>query len=157
MLKIDYLKNHPHFIPLLARWSFDAWGMYNPDATFETVQQKLTNHLNDHCLPLTVIALRGNVPIGMASLRVSDGCDHLGPNFTPWLGSLFVIEQERSKGVAGLLIQEILQKAKDLSFSECYLLTFQKNLVKYYESLGWNYLQDDVYNISPISIMKITT
>jgi GNAT superfamily N-acetyltransferase len=155
MLKIDYLKNHPHFIPVLARWAFDTWGMYNPGRAYEKIQQGISDYLNDDRLPLTLIALRNNVPIGMASLRVSDGCDHLGPNFTPWLGSLFVIEQERSKGIAGLLIQEILQKAKDLSFSECYLFTFQKSLVKYYESLGWRYLQEDVCNLYPIDVMKI--
>ena len=157
MLKIDYLKNHSHFIPVLARWIFDAWGSYNADSTIEKIQQKLTAHLNDHCLPLTLIALRDNVPIGMASLRVSDGCDHLGPSCTPWLASLFVIQEERSKGIAARLIQEILQKAKNLDFSECYLLTFEKNLIKYYESLGWHYLQDDLYNVHSVSIMKINT
>lgn len=157
MLKVDCLKNHPHFVSILARWAFDAWGMYNPDATFETTQQKLTIHLNDHCLPLTLIAVRNNVPIGMVSLRVSDGCDHLGAGFTPWLGSLFVIEQERSKGIAALLIREILQKAKNLGFLQCYLLTFEKDLVKYYESLGWDYLQDDLYYFHPVTLMKIKT
>ncbi|MDP1974728.1 MAG: GNAT family N-acetyltransferase [Alphaproteobacteria bacterium] len=157
MLKIDYLKNHSHFIPILARWAFDTWGVYNPGRAYEKIQQGILDYLNDDRLPITLVALRDNVPIGMASLRVSDGCDHLGPDFTPWLGSLFVVEQERSKGIAARLIQEILLKAKDLGFSECYLLTFEKTLVKYYKSLGWHYLQDDLYNAHSVSIMKITT
>jgi GNAT superfamily N-acetyltransferase len=104
-------------------------------------------------LPLTLIALRDNKPIGMCSLRVNDG---IRPDLSPWLGSLFVDPSARGLGVGKLLINAVIEKAHNMGFSNLYLLTFDDTLPKWYEKLGWKLIVKDELNGYPVSVMKFS-
>ena len=74
MIKIDLLKNHPDAIPVLANiWHKVLGKIWVPDIPVERVISKFTHHLNDSNLPITFIALDGDLPVGMCSLRENDG------------------------------------------------------------------------------------
>lgn len=152
MLKIDFLKNHPHHIPrLIELWNEGIGKTWLPKVCLTRVKDKLMDHLNDDCLPLTLIALENDQPIGMCSLRINDG---IREDLTPWLGSLVVDPQHQKQGVGKLLIEAIQDKAHDLGFDELYLLTFDPTLPNYYQRLGWTTIGVDHFNEHPVTVMK---
>lgn len=88
-LVISYLDDHPEYLPQLAGWAFEAWGRYNPSSSVERAQDKLKTHLNKTRLPLTYIALKDDLLLGMCSLRMNDG---IRPDLAHWLASFSVME-----------------------------------------------------------------
>lgn len=151
-IHIDYLKNHSHHIPLLAQWAFGAWGRYNQNSSLERITKRFHEHLNDHSLPLTLIALDNETPVGMCSLRITDG---IRPELTPWLGSLYVDEPYRKRGIGLQLIKTIIHKLQVMGYKGLNLLAHDSALVRWYEKLGWTLVETDQLNGHPVSIMKL--
>jgi len=70
MIKIELLKNHPNTIPALADIWHEVLGkIWVPDVPVERVITRLKESRNDQALPITFIALDGDLPVGMCSLR----------------------------------------------------------------------------------------
>jgi hypothetical protein len=81
MIKIDYLKHHPqHIHPLAKIWVDTIGHIWAPHVTFEEAIQRFQTHLNDDTLPLTFVALDNSIPVGMCSLRLTDG---IRPDLSP--------------------------------------------------------------------------
>ena len=119
MIKIDLLKKHPNTIPALANIWHEVLGqIWVPDISVERVITRFADHLNDQALPITFIALDGDLPVGMCSLRENDG---IRPNLTPWLGSLVVDPKYQKQGIGRILIDVTVLKAKELGFEKLYL------------------------------------
>ncbi len=153
MIKIDLLKNHPHFIPNLANIWYEVLGkIWLPDVAISQVEQKFLNHLNSDSLPITWIALDShNQPIGMCSLRENDG---ILPHLTPWLGGLVVSSTYQNKGIGKMLIQAVKQKAKELDFKMLYLFAFDQTIPTYYKNLGWEEISIEEFKNHPVTVMR---
>lgn len=152
MITIDYLKNHPHHIPALAKMWADTIGQrWVPHISIEDAINRFQTHLNMDELPFTLIALHGKTPMGMCSLRSSDG---VRPDLTPWLGSLVVDPQHHNKGIGKLLINAIKTEAKNRGYQHLYLFTFDPALSKYYRLSGWTMFATDEFHTHTITIMK---
>lgn len=150
-VEITYLKNHPEHVGLMAKWTFETWGHYNPTLSVEKAKIKIQSHLNDSKLPLTYVALIDNKPVGMCSLRENDG---IRPDLTPWLGSLFVAPFYRNQGIGEQLIEVIVKKSRDLGFLKLYLLAFDKTLPDWYMKLGWKQIGMDDVNGFAVNVME---
>lgn len=72
MIKIDLLKNHPSAIPTLAHIWYEVLGkIWVPDIPIERVIARFADHLKpSQDLPITFVALDGEIPVGMCSLHV---------------------------------------------------------------------------------------
>ena len=149
---ITYLKEHPEHVSLLASWMFNTWGHYNSQSSLEKAQNKLNEHLNEDWLPLTMVALENNHPVGMCSLRKNDG---IRPDLEPWLGSLFVEPSHRGQGIGEQLIVEVVKKARILGYPKLYLLAFDSTLPDWYKKLGWQLIGMDELNGHPVSVMEV--
>ena len=153
MPEIALLKHHPDKIPALAAMWYELLGrIWVPDVTIERVETRFHQHLNDDTLPLTLVALENNKPVGMCSLRSNDG---IRPDLTPWLGSLIVDKPEQGRGIARLLIDATKDKAKTMGHETLYLLTFDPTLPDYYCSLGWKHIGMDSLLSHDVTVMKI--
>ncbi len=150
-LVILYLDDHPECLPQLARWAFEAWGCYNPASSLERVQEKLKTHLNKTALPLTYLAFKDGVLVGMCSLRMNDG---IRPDLAPWLGSLYVEQAMRGQGIGEELIRIATEKARSMGYHQLYLLTFDETLPDWYQKLGWQRLSADELNGYSVSVME---
>lgn len=152
-VKIDLLKNHPNTIPeLTAIWQQVLGSIWLPDIPVERVIARFQEHLNENKLPLAFVAFCDGKPVGMCSLRDSDG---IPPDLAPWLGPLVVHPDYQRIGIALKLINTIKQKAKQLGFSQLYLFTFDSTLVNYYSKLGWSVVGMDKFNGHEATIMEI--
>jgi predicted N-acetyltransferase YhbS len=153
MFTIDLLKNHPKCIPALATiWKNVLGQIWLPNVCIERVEGNLHNHLNSDQLPLTFVAFDDNMPVGMCSLRVTDG---IRPDLTPWLGSLVVAQNRQNQGIGMKLINRAKEKALEMGFETLYLLTFDTRLHGYYERLGWSTVSQDELQGNRVTIMNI--
>ncbi|MCS5709302.1 GNAT family N-acetyltransferase [Candidatus Berkiella cookevillensis] len=151
-LTVAYLKDHPEYIPLVAKWIFETWGHYNPQARYEKTILKLHDHLNTESLPITYIALQDNKPVGTSSVRITDG---IRPDLIPWLASLFVLPEYRGKGIAQALINAVKHKAQQLKYPTIYLLAFDQSIPQWYEKLGWQIIGNDALYGHSVKVMSI--
>lgn len=153
MLHIELLKNHPECIPELAKiWHQVLGSIWVPDIPIERVEQNLQNHLNENTLPLTYVAFIDNQPVGMCSLRITDG---ILPDLSPWLGSLVVDPRHQKKGIAKQLVDTIMDKAKQFRHKKLYLFAFDLTIPQYYSRLGWRKIGMDEFKGRPVTVMEI--
>lgn len=152
IITIDLLKNHPSTINDLANIHYNLLGkIWFPQRPVSKTVENLNTHLNDEQLPMTFVAFDNDTPVGMCSLRVDDG---LGYKLTPWLGSLVVSATYQKQGIAKKLINITKERAKSLGFKKLYLFALDKNIPKYYESLGWHIIGKDTFQNYPVTVME---
>lgn len=153
MIKIDILKNHPNTIPTLAHiWHVVLGKIWVPDVPVERVITRLEESRNDQALPITFIALDGDLPVGMCSLRENDG---IRPDLTPWLGSLVVDPKYQNQGIGKMLVDVAVRQAKERGFKKLYLFAFDPTIPEYYERLGWKKIGMDEFKSHPVTVMEV--
>lgn len=153
MIIIDMLKNHPDAIPRLAQLSYELIGKkWVAGASVERAIERFKLHLNEETLPLTFVALDGDKPVGMCSLRENDG---IRPDLTPWLGSLIVDPEYQGQGIAQQLMDTVKAKAQTLHFNQCFLFAFDSKIPDYYARHGWSKIGMDEFQDKPVTVMEI--
>lgn len=120
-IAIDYLANHPQWLPILAEWTYSEWGKFDSENSLETTVKRYEDRLNKDCLPIMLVAYSDSNPVGCVSLKVTEMA--IRPNYTPWLGSMYVNPANRGKGVGSQLIQRTIFESKKLSLTTLYLWT----------------------------------
>lgn len=149
-MQIEYLADHLHFAPALARWHYDEWRELLPQWSYEEALTELQSHTGRACIPTTFVALAGHQLLGSASLIVDDL--EISRHLTPWLASVFVIPEQRGKGVGKKLVERVAAEAKQLNVATLYLFTGGQE--GFYRKLGWTVLQPgDCYGHA-ITIMR---
>lgn len=137
-MRIDYLADHLHFAPILARWHYDEWRDLLPQWSHEEAINELRSHTGHTCIPTTFVALIDGQVVGSASLILDDfeATRHL----SPWMASVFVKPEQRSKGIGRKLVDRIVAEARRLQVPTLYLFTAGQE--DYYYKLGWAFYQD---------------
>ena len=149
-IRIEYLADHPEYIPALAAWFYEQWGWFlPPESSAQTIATKFRTHLNRDALPIALIALDGDELLGSASLRIHD-MDIL-TELSPWLGGVYVARNHRRKGIGRRLVHAVEQKALELGYRSIYLFTFDQ--APMYSSLEWQILKQLEYHGHPVVIM----
>ncbi len=128
----DFLVRHPDHADTVADWIFDAWGDGTPEGRARA-HARVQERLRDDAVPLTLVALDGEVPLGTVSLFTNDlaGWEHL----TPWLAALYVTPEARGRGVGTRLIRAVLEVARDLGYETVYLQA--QDARDFYAEAGW--------------------
>lgn len=154
MITVDLLKYHQNAIPRLAQiWHNVLGRIWVPDVSIECVEQRFVDHLNYDKIPLTLVALYEDKPVGMCSLRENDG---IRPDLMPWLGSLVVDPDYQKQGIGQLLIDATKQKAEQLGFAKLFLFAFDPTIPDYYEKLGWQKIGGDQLKGHRVTVMEIS-
>ena len=118
MIKIDLLKNHPNAIPALAKIWHEVLGkIWMPEIGIEEIESLSYAELNSD-MPLTYIALNGEIPVGSCTLELNGG---IRPDLGPWIGDLVVDPKYQKQGIGKMLLDVTLEKAKELGFEKVYL------------------------------------
>jgi GNAT superfamily N-acetyltransferase len=149
-MNIALLAEFPDAIHTVARWHWNEWGNLNPNGSFELTLAKTSMRVNQDRVPLAYIALKGEVPVGTASLVAYDmeGREDL----SPWLAGVYVHPDYRNQGVASNLVTRVCEKARSLGFSELYLYT--NTAFKLYSKLGWIESGEEHYRGRVVKIMR---
>ncbi len=152
-MHIDYLCDHPELIEELATLNFKEWGEFRPGQTVEDRVEHMRASCGKQAIPSVVVALEGPRLLGGALLIESDL--KLRPNLTPWLAGVYVKAEERGRGIASQLVNRVVAEAAALGVPELYLYTDTSQSL--YARLGWEVVEELVYDDLPVTVMKYTT
>ena len=97
-----------------------------------------------HCLnrdrvPLTLVALVGDTPVGTVSLLDRSIASH--EHLHPWVASLYVAEHWRHAGLATRLVDGAAAAARRLGLPALYI-GVAAAARSHYQRLGWQYLAE---------------
>jgi N-acetylglutamate synthase-like GNAT family acetyltransferase len=150
MLKIEYLSDHPDLVPLLAEWFLSEWGGSPPQDTLESFEESLLARMNSDKPPLTLVAFKDDEPVGTAALRIQEMNTH--PQYQHWLGSVYVKEDWRGRGIGSVLVEAVIKEAKQFKIQDLYLYTRGKE--SFYVRFGWKAIECPIYRGRTVTIMK---
>lgn len=148
LIKIDYLENHPNMIQVCASWAFGQWGS-QAGGSYERAKARFTEGASRNGIPLTLVALVGDKPAGMASLWANDLPER--PDLSPWLASVYVHPFHRNKGIALSLVKRLEDEAKRLGHNNLYLVTEESKGL--YEKNGWQEIDQVITHHGTGSLM----
>jgi N-acetylglutamate synthase-like GNAT family acetyltransferase len=148
-VRINYLVEHPEYVPQLAQWLFEEWGAILGERTLEARIKKLKAHMNRDKLPIAWVAHASGQLLGTAALRVHDLESR--EDLTPWLGGVFVGAPFRRRGIGAALCAKVEDEARSRGTQTLYLFTLDKQA--WYSRLGWTALTPCVWHERPGDIM----
>jgi predicted N-acetyltransferase YhbS len=150
-MRIDYLAEHPHFIPALSECFLREWRELYGGKTGEDVAETFYERLNRNHMPLSLVAFEDHHPFGTISLLRESIPTH--KHLAPWLGALYVREEKRHRGVGRQLIEAGAGEAERLGVERVF--TAIRQAEGYYLKLGWQVVERTDYKGEGIIIMRL--
>jgi len=116
-LRIEFLKDNRHLFPILEESYRTEWKeYYGPGGPGDAISD-ISTFCNKDKLPICLVALKRNLFLGSVALRQKSAShEHL----SPWVTSLFVMPDERRKGIGTKLIKAVEDLSINLGFSKIY-------------------------------------
>ncbi len=151
IMKIDFLCNYPQFIPVIAQWYFDEWGYLKKDSTVLSLTQDLERYLNSDKVPLMLVALNQEEPLGAVQLKYREMSIY--PDYAHWLGGVYVAKGIRGKDLAQQMIIKLCTVAKFSGVKKLYLQT-EKLDGGLYTKLGWKAVEQVTYRGIEVLVMQ---
>ncbi|MFW5998870.1 MAG: GNAT family N-acetyltransferase [bacterium] len=148
-MRIEYLADFPEYLHTVNNWTYEEWGHLSPKTKEERLND-LKGRLNKNMIPLTFIALKGDKPVGTASIFKYDMETH--KHLSPWLAAVFVDPEHRREGIGSRLVKRILKKADNLGYKTLYLFT--PDMMNFYRQLGWKEKEIVNYKNMEVTIME---
>jgi GNAT superfamily N-acetyltransferase len=151
-LKVDIglLADHDDFVPILAQWFYQEWGWIVPTFTLQHFEEELRQRQNRDRLPLAVVAFCNGRPIATASLVLHEMETHL--HYLHWIAGVYTLPEYRRRGIGSQLVEFAVAEAKHLEVRELYLYT--RGSESLYASLGWEIIEEPMYQGRIVSIMR---
>jgi len=149
-LRIDYLANHPEWVPELASWFFEEWGRKESDNSLERITQRLQERLHRERAPLTLIGFLEDKAVASASIKIREMETH--PQYKYWLGAVYIRPAYRDQGFGSKIVNHTVSIAKQLDLSELYLYTHSHE--SFYDRLGWVTIERPFYHGRTVAVMS---
>lgn len=130
-LSIADLLHHPELRPTVAGWIHHEFWRDKPGVTPATLEARLAEAIDPACIPLSLVAIAGGVPVGTVNLIEND--DEKRPHLRPWLAALLVRPEYRGRGIGSRLVGELRRRAAALGVETMCLGTDNPG---FYERLG---------------------
>jgi len=150
-MKFEYLKNRIDAVPVVAKWYLDEWGYLMPEETELEVQKTLEKYLNTDKIPLMLLATDHRKILAVAQLKFREM--DIYPEKEHWLGGVYVEESIRGKGLASIIISEIIEIAKRLKVEVLHLQTIRPD-GGLYSKLGWEPYENVNYKNKEVLVME---
>lgn len=148
-MEITYLTGAKAHLPEISIWLYNQWGVYYEDSSPLKWYQDLKNRLNKKKIPTCFVALINDKPVGTASLIEDDMKTR--PELGPWLADVYVLPEEREKGIATELISRVNQEVKEIGLDKYYLFT--RHATGLYLKLGWEIIEKTTYMGKKVDVM----
>ncbi len=143
MLRIYSLSQKKSLSPICAYWSFATW-YTRRNIPFSAVMNEYSKRADIEMLPYTFIALWGDLPVGMVSIKESELARR--EELSPWLSALYVAPEYRQKGIGERLIQAVIEDCRGKKVDRIFLFLDSRNLSgleRFYMKRGWMFYDDE--------------
>ena len=131
------LEDHQELKDLAATWFNEKWGIDK-----ETYLESMEESFNGTAVPSWYIIMEDGKIIAGAGVIENDF--HFRKDLAPNVCALYVEEDHRKQGIAGRLLNYIVEDMKQKGVETLYLLT---NLHGFYERYGWKFFTTAVSTI----------
>jgi GNAT superfamily N-acetyltransferase len=133
-ISIVELLDHPEFISTVIGWIRQEW----PDSRGDdAIEERLCGSRQRGMLPMALVAISGNEPIGFVSLTLYEkGIEQGRPH---WIDALYVEPPHRGQGLAQRLLGATEEKAATLEITELFALT---EIPGVYHKCGWRSVEE---------------
>ncbi|WNL43254.1 GNAT family N-acetyltransferase [Halomonas sp. PAMB 3264] len=146
---IERLRADSPHVTLVATWTFEAWGHLHPGQTLEKQIAFVRSECGVGGVPSIFVALEKGAAVGTASLIADDMSTR--PELGPWLASVFVLPNQRGRGIASRLVARVEQEALSNGFECGYLYTPDQQAL--YHRLGWRAFEEVTYLGEQVTLM----
>ncbi|MDE7095482.1 MAG: GNAT family N-acetyltransferase, partial [Anaeroplasmataceae bacterium] len=127
---IKEIRNYPSLQIDVAKWFSEKWGI-----PMEAYLNSMHSMKQNQPIPQWYIAYDKDEIVG--GLGVIENDFHPRKDLTPNVCAVYVEEKYRNQGIAGKLLDFVVEDMKALGIDKLYLLT---NHTSFYERYGWNFL-----------------
>ena len=114
-----------------SQWFHSKWGVPE-EAYLESMEECIKG---ENAVPQWYVAMDGDKIVG--GLGVIENDFHDRKDLAPNVCAVFVEEEYRCKGIAGMLLNYVCEDMNDLGVDTLYLLT---DHTSFYERYGWEFL-----------------
>jgi GNAT superfamily N-acetyltransferase len=122
----------------IADVQFSFWGSLTGYRSAIDYECFLRRAAISSALPAVLVAMRNDSFIGSVNLLENEMTTR--PELSPWMGQLFVKDEERGRGVGRILVDAAIAHAATLGYRRLHLFT-SGTLPQFYDSLGWRPLE----------------
>lgn len=122
----------------LAQWYHAEWGQ-DAGLTLEQELQRLNPPQDAEGFPHLIVAFDDGQVVGAVQLKRREM--QAFPQYEHWLGSVFVADSHRGRGLAGALVEQAAAQAVRMGVSDLFLQTEALD-GGLYARLGWKPLQE---------------
>lgn len=138
-MRIDFLANHQHLTDEVARLIYGQWAEHFGAGGMKKagLREMLAARSVTDRLPITLVALEGNILAGTGSIKLFE--PDTKPGLTPWLAGMYVKDSFRGVGVGSMLVRALEAKAAEFGVDTLYLSV--GGAPGFYERLGWTELE----------------
>jgi GNAT superfamily N-acetyltransferase len=150
-MHIDYLADHPEFIPALARWHYEEWSYLRPGDSVEARLSRLRAACGRGEIPTVFVAFSDGTLFGSAMLIAHDMDTRM--DLTPWLAGVFVAPDYRRRGIGSALVGRVVECAAGLGVRRLYLYT--PSAGQMYSRLGWSAVERTSYRGADVLVMSL--
>lgn len=143
MLRIYPLSQRKSLSPICAYWSFATW-YTKRNIPFSAVMNEYRKRSDMEEYPYTFIALSGDLPVGMVSIKESELARR--EELSPWLSALYVAPEYREQRIGERLISTVIDDCRKKKMKRIFLFLDSRNLSRlerYYTKRGWIYYDDE--------------
>jgi predicted N-acetyltransferase YhbS len=143
-VEIENLAIDSDLAATIAALQFANWGRSTGFSSVEEYERFLRDAARSRELPAVLVAKRGGKFVGSVNLLVHEMTTR--PSLSPWLAQLFVIAEERGRGIGSALVRACLARFAELGFPRVHLYTAAATtLPAYYAALGWRTIGEVQY------------
>jgi len=150
-MHIDYLADHPEFIPALARWHHEEWSYLRPGDSVQARLSRLRAASGRGEIPTVFVAFSDGTLFGSAMLIAHDLDTRM--DLTPWLAGVFVAPDYRRRGIGSALVGRVVECAAGLGVRRLYLYT--PSAEQMYSRLGWSVVERTSYRGADVLVMSL--
>lgn len=128
-MEIKLLSECREYQTQIVDWLWKEWGN---EKNYERYKMIIEHSMDPDNLPQTFVAVEDGKAVATIGLW---RCDLMSrQDLFPWLASLYVDPEYRSRGIGKKLQDFIIRYCKEKNYETVYLYT---DLVDYYEKTGW--------------------